>query len=256
MLYYSYKKNISCCVDTVAAEHYEADCIVHFGHSCLSLVDKIPVFYVTDKFPIDLELVAKEVDLILSSEKLLIILYDVGYSYVYGKICLKNYLPLSKNKFLFSCLDNLNLKIGQHSNVKISKMNLNGMNEDEKCNMFFSRCFPKDLENSEQSYAFFYIGSKESFLNPFLFYFNRNKFYHFNPIEVKNKLEKNKCLTETILFAKTNRELMKRYYLVEKARDSRIFGILIGTMSVAKCKKILHAIFFNKKKKSYFNNFL
>ena len=84
-LWFFLTKNISCCVDTVAAEHYEADCIVHFGHSCLSLVDKIPVFYVTDKFPLDLELVAKEVDL-LSSEKM-IILYDVGYSYVYGKIC-------------------------------------------------------------------------------------------------------------------------------------------------------------------------
>ena len=41
------------------------------------------------------------------------------------------------------------------------------------------------------------------------------------------------------MFSKTNRELMKRYYLIEKARDSRIFGILIGTMSVAKCKNYL-----------------
>ena len=26
---------------------------------------------------------------------------------------------------------------------------------------------------------------------------------------------------------------MRRYYLIEKAKDARIFGILIGTMSVA-----------------------
>ena len=129
----------------------------------------------------------------------------------------------------------MNSKLGQHSNVYVSKMNLDRTDENEKFNVFFSRCFPKDLENSEKSYAFFYIGSKESFLNPFLFFFNRNKFYHFNPFETKNKLEKNECPTETILFAKTNKELMKRYYLIEKARDSRIFGILIGTMSVAKC---------------------
>ena len=49
-------------------------------------------------------------------------------------------------------------------------------------------------------------------------------------------LEKNENLSEIIMFSKTNRELMKRYYLIEKARDSRIFGILIGTMSVSKCK--------------------
>ena len=36
------------------------------------------------------------------------------------------------------------------------------------------------------------------------------------------KLEKN--LTEMISFSKTNRELMKQYYLIEKARDFKIFN--------------------------------
>lgn len=40
-------------------------------------------------------------------------------------------------------------------------------------------------------------------------------------------------------FAQTNRELMKRFYLIEKAKDARIFGILIGTMSVAKYKEAI-----------------
>lgn len=118
-------------------------------------------------------------------------------------------------------------------------MNKNEKKDSNSFKVLFSRCFPNDLENNQESYSFYYIGSKESFLNPFLFYFNRNKFYHFNPNETKNKLEKGENLSQTIMFSKTNRELMKRYYLIEKARDSRIFGILIGTMSVAKCKNYL-----------------
>jgi len=92
-------KKTSCCVDTVAAEHYDADCIVHFGHSCLSLVDKIPVFYVMDKFPLDLDLVAKQVDLFSTSEKL-IILYDVAYSYLYGKIFAWVKVHKTQNSFI------------------------------------------------------------------------------------------------------------------------------------------------------------
>lgn len=131
-------------------------------------------------------------------------------------------------------------QFSHNSNVFISKMQLNNAqikpdNEQSNSKVFFARCFPNDLKNSDESYSFYYIGSKDSFLNPFLLYFNKNKFYHFNSMGTMKKLEKNQSLTEMISFSKTNRELMKRYYLIEKARDSKIFGILIGTMSVAKC---------------------
>lgn len=36
----------SCCVDSVAAEHMDADVIVHFGEACLSPVKSTPVIYV------------------------------------------------------------------------------------------------------------------------------------------------------------------------------------------------------------------
>ena len=32
----------SCCVDEVAAAHYDADFLVHFGPACLAPVDKLP----------------------------------------------------------------------------------------------------------------------------------------------------------------------------------------------------------------------
>lgn len=76
----------------MAAEHYSADSLVHFGHSCLSQVDKIPVFYVFEKYELDLNQVREELDKITEkmrnkelTETRIIIVYDVSYNYLYGK---------------------------------------------------------------------------------------------------------------------------------------------------------------------------
>jgi hypothetical protein len=34
-----------CCIDAIAAQHLEADCVVHYGHACLSPCRDIPVLY-------------------------------------------------------------------------------------------------------------------------------------------------------------------------------------------------------------------
>ena len=36
----------ACCVDEVAAEHVDADVVVHYGRSCLSPPSRLPVIYV------------------------------------------------------------------------------------------------------------------------------------------------------------------------------------------------------------------
>ena len=44
----------SCCVDEVAAAHYHADFLVHFGAACLAPVEKLPVRYVFGRAPLDM----------------------------------------------------------------------------------------------------------------------------------------------------------------------------------------------------------
>lgn len=90
-------------------------------------------------------------------------------------------------------------------------------------------------------YIIFYIGNKELFLNTFQLYFNKNKFFNLNNTKIES-------------YTDTNRKLMKRYYLIEKAKDAKIFGILVGTMSILKYKEAInHAsnILRNAKKKYY-----
>lgn len=86
----------SCCVDTVASEHYNADSLIHYGHSCLSLIEKLPVLYVFEKFEIDLDCLNKEIHEISRKidskdfdEKKILLFYDVSYNHLFGK----NYFP-------------------------------------------------------------------------------------------------------------------------------------------------------------------
>ncbi|OQO13402.1 hypothetical protein B0A48_01630 [Cryoendolithus antarcticus] len=45
----------ACCVDEIAAEHVDADVVVHYGRSCLSPTARLPVIYVFTSPPLDLE---------------------------------------------------------------------------------------------------------------------------------------------------------------------------------------------------------
>ncbi|ORC91584.1 putative diphthamide synthesis protein [Trypanosoma theileri] len=40
----------SCCPDEITAQHYNSDCIIHFGDACMSRSTRIPVYYVQDDF--------------------------------------------------------------------------------------------------------------------------------------------------------------------------------------------------------------
>ncbi|KAH6903836.1 putative diphthamide synthesis protein-domain-containing protein [Coprinopsis sp. MPI-PUGE-AT-0042] len=45
----------SCCVDEVAAQHANADAIVHYGYACMTKTARLPVIYVFGQSPIDVE---------------------------------------------------------------------------------------------------------------------------------------------------------------------------------------------------------
>lgn len=77
---------LSCCVDEVAAEHIGADCIVHYGRSCLSPSTRLPLMYVFGKRPIDVQECARAFrDLFPDQETHVVILYDVTFTHAMGR---------------------------------------------------------------------------------------------------------------------------------------------------------------------------
>jgi len=77
-----------CCVDEVAAEHVNADGIIHFGHSCLSQTKALPVLLVFTRLPLCLTSFSESISSSCSPEANLLLLYDVEYHH-----CLDTFRP-------------------------------------------------------------------------------------------------------------------------------------------------------------------
>ena len=78
---------VSCCVDEIAAEHGSADCIIHFGHSCLSPTKRLPVMYLFGEITVDVDQGCDKIIQCLSEENItnVALVYDVSVHHCIGK---------------------------------------------------------------------------------------------------------------------------------------------------------------------------
>lgn len=81
---------------------------------------------------------------------------------------------------------------------------------------------PTDLD--VENYSIFYIGAESLTLKNLMMSLNKCPFYTYDPETRTNR-------RETL---NVNKLLMKRYYMIERAKDAGIVGILVGTLGVAK----------------------
>ncbi|KAJ7235093.1 putative diphthamide synthesis protein-domain-containing protein [Mycena haematopus] len=70
----------SCCVDEVAAQHVDADAMVHYGYACMSQTSRLPVIYVFGKKPIDVDDCSRRVSQVFEGTSALL-RYDVAYAH-------------------------------------------------------------------------------------------------------------------------------------------------------------------------------
>uniref|UniRef100_A0A452GWE0 Uncharacterized protein n=1 Tax=Gopherus agassizii TaxID=38772 RepID=A0A452GWE0_9SAUR len=93
----------------------------------------------------------------------------------------------------------------------------------------FGRCFALAARHELQDHAVFYVGAEGLTLTNFMLSWNRCPFSSFNPATGCGRHES----------LNANRALLRRLYLVERARDARVVGILVGTLGVAGYLSIL-----------------
>nr|DBA17754.1 TPA: hypothetical protein GDO54_016079 [Pyxicephalus adspersus] len=87
----------------------------------------------------------------------------------------------------------------------------------------FGRSFSPDPTLWPDAYSFFYVGAEGPTLSNLLLTWPRCPFFSFNPETGEGRKEG----------LNVNRALMKRFYLIEKARDAQVVGILVGTLGVS-----------------------
>ncbi|KAF2735290.1 diphthamide biosynthesis protein [Polyplosphaeria fusca] len=72
----------ACCVDEVAAEHVDADVVVHYGRSCLSPPSRLPVIYVFTAPSLDLDHVASTFKQTYpDTQQKIILMADIPYAH-------------------------------------------------------------------------------------------------------------------------------------------------------------------------------
>ncbi|KAI6014347.1 putative diphthamide synthesis protein-domain-containing protein [Pisolithus marmoratus] len=233
----------SCCVDEVAAQHVDADAMVHYGHACLSQTSRLPVIYVFGRKPIDVDSCAKQVvDVIVSNDESVssvLIRHDVAYSYRAGEIIkeLRDRTAATATRIVYH-----GVPTQMEPSPARSKSDSSPTPEKHEDNDTLRTESSADLV--EDDGVIIYIGDESLTLTNILMTHSSNKVYSYNPATNIVRLES----------GRTNKLLMRRFAAVQKARDADVFGILVGTLGVASYLSVityLRNLLSRATKKSY-----
>ncbi|KAM6080599.1 LOW QUALITY PROTEIN: 2-(3-amino-3-carboxypropyl)histidine synthase subunit 2 [Theristicus caerulescens] len=196
----------SCCVDEVAAEHAGAEAMLHYGPACLSPCGKLPVLHIFGRQPLDIGRCAEAFrELYPDRQSPVVVLSDVVYAHAMGE--LEQQLCPEYPNIIFS-----RVVCGEPP----------GPAPPGEVRQF-GRQFLVEAPGGLQDCAMFYVGAEGLALTSFMLTWNCCPFSSFNPATGCGR-------RETL---NVNRALMRRLYLVERARDARVVGILVGTLGVA-----------------------
>lgn len=193
----------ACCVDEIAAEHIDADVVVHYGRSCLSPTARLPVIYVftTRQLPLD-PVIAAFQDTFPVKETKVVLMADITYSNHVTNIVerLKSFGYL--NIFAPSIIHDPSSPLPNRTVPPL-------VTADEK--------YLKD-------YHLFHISEPPTSL--LLTLSSRLQSMHIYPT---TDLDPTKHVA---LQAQTSQMLRRRYALITSLTTCSIFGILINTLSV------------------------
>ncbi|PVV00692.1 hypothetical protein BB560_004912, partial [Smittium megazygosporum] len=211
----------SCCVDEVAAMHIDADFIIHYGNSCMSLTTQIPVYYV---------FTYKEYDIASAADKIIDFLATKNCSNIQLQLdAIYNYSSETLVKLL-----------QEKSSVQIKDMSA-------KANLFFdpkdslcenSLCKSQEMftvdpsdSNMDSSTPILHIGTEGPKLSNMIISNSNRLIFSYNP-------ESCECREES---RNVNRHLVKRLLAIEKVRDASVLGLVVGTLSsiIERIKQLL-----------------
>ncbi|KAL5718444.1 hypothetical protein ACHQM5_011345 [Ranunculus cassubicifolius] len=213
----------SCCVDEVGASHVDADCVVHYGHTCLSPTSTLPALFVFGKSSIDeYDCTRSLSNCFLTTDKSVLVLYGLEYAHGLNRIKESVMLDGSKSstvpcyaEVIESVIapsdDKDTFNVQRPSSLAGNKYSIGGLTWE----------LPEG--RSIEEYMIFWIGSDNAAFANVVLTFNSNEIVRYDPI--KNHLVKDSLQQQKIL--------RRRYFLVEKAKDANIIGILVGTLGVA-----------------------
>ncbi|GME48703.1 diphthamide biosynthesis protein [Neofusicoccum parvum] len=198
----------ACCVDEIAAEHVDADVVVHYGRSCLSPTARLPVIYVFTTRPLELEPVVEVFKQTYpEKDQKVVLMADIPYS---------NHLPVLAEQLQGDGYTALYLTSIVH----------------DPSSPLPNRTVPDEVKEDQQAlrdYQLFHVSDPPTSL--LLTLSSRVAAVHIYPIDTPRPTQ--------ALLASSTRTLRRRYGLLTRLSVEPVFGILINTLSV---KNYLHVV--------------
>ncbi len=210
----------SCCVDEVAAAHVDAQCVVHFGHACLSRTSRLPVYYVFGNTCINVQQCVMHIAEFRSLKKqALLVLFELEYAHAMEKLEEEMRRQLSEQVFVFAQVPSCEMEpllgggggTSQEPKSKLQEHRIGGL----------KWCLTE--QHVMEDYAILWIGEEGAALTNVMLTYNTNAVAKFDPS------------TNTLVadMGNKSKSLMRRFYLVQRAKDASVVGIVVGTLGVA-----------------------
>ena len=206
----------ACCVDEIAAEHVDADVVIHYGRACLSPTTRLPVVYIYTSRPLDLG--ATKIAFMETHPKRdmkVVLMADIPYahhiSHLHGLLQEEGYKKLFTTSII----------------------------HDPSC-LIPNRTIPEDADcdvDKLRSYSLFHISDPPTAL--LLTLSSRFESIHIYPTTASSSFSASSStptLSETrpqaLAPASTMPLIRRRYAMLRTLTTASIIGILISTLSV------------------------
>jgi diphthamide biosynthesis protein 2 len=192
----------ACCVDEIAAEHVDADVVVHYGRSCLSPTARLPVIYVFTTRPLAIEDVVRAVEEMFSGaegkEEKVVLMADITY---------QTHVPKVRRI----------LREKGYSNLLVPEV------IHDPSSAIPNRKVEEGVDLRQ--YTLFHISDPQTAL--LLTLSSRVKEMFIYPTDTISSSE-----PQSTIRANTSMTLRRRYALLTSLSTCSVFGILINTLSV------------------------
>ena len=228
----------ACCVDEVAAEHVNADLVVHFGDACLNAIQKLPVVYSFGKPHLNIDsLVGK---------------FKETFPDVNSKVCLMGSAPfthhistivsklkeLGYSNLIYSVINtnliNDNVTILSHDQIDrndaalIHTLGNRMLYSDDKTILSSNDEVKSTEDRLREDVSLFYISIPQ---DPHLLYLTTM----FNDVFIYDN-------SNDSIISGPFPSLMKRYKYMHVARTAGCIGILVNTLSLRNTKETINKL--------------
>lgn len=191
----------ACCVDEVAAEHCDAEVVVHYGRSCLSPTARLPVIYVFTTKALDLESTIST--------------FQTTYSDLSEKVILMADIPFQHH------VPELQRQLKEQGYTNVHETTI----LHNPSSPLPNRTVPDEIQSNPEAlkdFSIFHISDPPTSL--LLTLSSRVSRVHILPT--------NTAASSRALQTNTTAALRRRYALLTKVATAPIIGILINTLSV------------------------